>query len=119
MAFGLGSVTADAGAVRFVGLYIDLLELLPESSRERLAGQIKELNEARNELEIARAEAVKAEQAVAHRERQATKHQQELAAREQAVAEKEAEVRAAAQRLEQQRAEFAELRAQVRKNLAA
>jgi hypothetical protein len=120
MAFGLGgSVTADTGALRGVQTLLNIVNLLSDPQREALAADLRAWAEARNGLEIARAEAVKAEQAVAHRERQAAKHEEVLQKREADLDQREQQVRAAAQHLEQQRAEFAELRAEVRKSLAA
>jgi chromosome segregation ATPase len=115
---GMGS-TVGAGdqAFRDARFVLDLCQLVTD--KEAVASQIRQWVEARNKLEIARAEAVKAEQAVAHREQQAAKHQQALEQREQAIVEKERALEALAQRVEERKAEIDALRDDLRKAWAA
>src|SRR5262249_24365857 len=109
---GMGSTSgASDQAFRDARFVLDLYELVTD--KEAVTSQIKQWLEARNKLEISRAEAVKAEQAVARREKQAAAHEEALAKREEAVAEQEQQVQAMQMRAEQGLAELAALEAEL------
>jgi hypothetical protein len=117
MAFGLGSVTADAGAVSGAQFIISLAQMITD--REAVAAQIKEWIEERGKAEHALAELKKREQQMLHREQQATKQEEALQKREADVGERERQLTHATTRLEEQRAEFAALKADLHRAWAA
>jgi hypothetical protein len=117
MAFGMGSVTADAGAVSGVHLILSIAEML--TNREEVAAQIREWNEARGKAERAIAELKKREQQVLHREQEAAKLEQVLQQRLEAVGEREQQAEAAVRRAEEANEHLAALKADLKMKMAA
>jgi hypothetical protein len=115
--FGNVSVPLDARTVSAVDFILHLAQLI--TNRDEVAASIKELAAQIKEARAVGAEIERREQQVLHREQQAAAHEQALAKREQGIVEREDAAHALQHRVEKQRAEFAELRAQVRKSLAA
>jgi hypothetical protein len=122
MSFGsLSSTTTEVPdpAIRFAYLWLDLIELLTDRGRERLAAQVKAWAEERGKAERAIVEIAKREQALSRREQAAKTREEALQKREADVADREQQAKFQMQRAEQAKAEVAELKADLRKAWAA
>jgi hypothetical protein len=117
MAFGLVSSPADTETTGAISFILKLATMIVD--RDALTGQLQELVDAIKEYKALRAEIEEREHEVLQREKKAAAQEQALAKRLEAVVEREDAAQALQARVEKQRAEFAELRAQVRKSLAA
>jgi septal ring factor EnvC (AmiA/AmiB activator) len=114
----LGATSAtDAGAVGAAQFLLNLANLLVD--REAVAAQLWELAEVMKQHLAVRADIERREQAVSHREREATQLAQALAKREADVGERERQLTHATARVEEQRAEIAALKADLRQAWAA
>jgi hypothetical protein len=112
--FGGVSVVADDGALRAVQMLLNLIEMLADPQRQALAAQLRELADAAKQHNATLAEIGKREEAVADRERRATKHEAALTQRLADVVERERAATAQAQQTEEKRTELEQLKNEMR-----
>jgi hypothetical protein len=116
--FGMGA-TVNEQAFSGAQTLVDVIGLIAEPDRKRLTEQLRQLHEALKRIEAGRAALTAHERQLLDKEKQIAAAEAALAKREEAVIDKELRAQALLHRAEDAKAQLDELKAEVRKNLAA
>jgi predicted nucleic acid-binding Zn-ribbon protein len=117
---GGGSISVagmDPGAVADVRTVFNVIDLLTDRDRERVKADLASYADAMREASAIRDEIQRREEAVTHREQQATKHEEMLRQRLADVSERERQAQAELQKVEEKRLELEQYKRELRELL--